>query len=234
MVMGERPVHRELMLLAGRGWSSVDIQELYRLHLKAGSGARVEVSSQGTVREGLWLVSDGEFQVSLLAEPAGNSGDIKLPDLLRADLRVYLRTGIHSFPAYLRCVKDTVWRVSIAGPVNVIQNRRVVRLPVNVEVLCRSSRGEERLMAKDVSSGGVLLHGTSEPRVGEELELEFAEEPWSELGSVKGTVRWARRALDGWDCGVALRGLSREQEQLLIHLLAQGLMSQARPGGEVC
>lgn len=204
----------------------MDVQELYRLHLKAGSGARVEVSGRSGVWEGRWVVSGDDFQVSLPAEPAGNSGESKLPDLVQADLRVHLGTGIHSFPARLRRVKGTVWRVSLAGPVKVMQKRRAVRLPVDLEVLCRTARGEEKLRAKDVSPGGVLLHAPGELQLGEELELEFIGKPWSELGPVKGVVVWTRPAGEGWACGVAFRELSRQQERLLVHLVAQGLARQ--------
>ncbi|MDI6894532.1 MAG: PilZ domain-containing protein [Bacillota bacterium] len=204
----------------------MDIQELYRLHLETGSGARVEVSSRGGVWEGRWVVSDGDFQVSLAAEPAGNAGESRVPDLFRADLRVHLGTGIHSFPARLRRLKGTVWRVSLAGPVKVMQKRRAVRLPVDLEVLCRT-RGEEKVRAKDVSPGGILLQGAGELKVGEELELAFAEKPWSELGPVKGAVVWTQRAGDGWTCGVDFRELSWQQERLLVHLVARGLASRA-------
>lgn len=40
--------------------------------------------------EGKWIVSGDDFQVSLAAEPAGDSGESKPPDLLQADLRVHL------------------------------------------------------------------------------------------------------------------------------------------------
>ncbi|MCL6449986.1 MAG: PilZ domain-containing protein [Acetobacteraceae bacterium] len=207
---------------------ALDVQELYRLHLRAGSGARVEVSCRGATWEGRWLASGEDFQVSLPAEPGGISEGGNRPDLLRADLRVHLGTGIHSFPARLRRVKGMVWAVSVAGPVKVLQRRRAVRLPVDLGVLCRSVRGEQRLRAKDVSPGGVLLRGSGERRVGEELELEFAEKPWSELGLVKGEVMWTHCADDGGGaCGVAFRGLSRQQERLLVHLVARGLARQA-------
>lgn len=202
------------------------MQELYRLHLRAGSGAMVEVSSGSAAWEGRWVVSDDGFQVSLPAEPAGNCGGGQPPDLLQADLRVHLSTGIHSFPARLRRVKGTVWRVTIAGPVKVMQKRRAVRLPVDLEVLWRSARGEGKLRAKDVSPGGALLHAEGELPPGEELEVEFAEEPWSELGPAKGEVVWTQRAGDSWACGVAFRGLSRKQERLLVHLVARGLARQ--------
>ena len=202
---------------------ALDVQELYRLHLRAGSGAMVEVSSRGVAWEGEWVVSDDDFQVSLPAGPAGSSSESKPPDLLQADLLVHLGTGIHSFPARLRRVKGAVWRVSLAGPVKVVQKRRAVRLSVDLEVLCRSARGEEKLRAKDVSTGGVLLYAEGELPLGEQLEVEFTEEPWSELGPAKGEVVWTQRAGDGWACGVAFRAVSRQQERLLMHLVARGL-----------
>lgn len=209
----------------------MDIQQLYRLHLQAGSGARVEVSSRGAVWEGKWVVSDDDFHVSLPAEAAGSSGDSKPADLLQADVRVHLGTGIHVFPARLRRVRDGMWRVVLAGPVRVKQRRRAVRLPVDLDVLCRSARGEERLRAKDVSPGGVLLSAASELPVGEGVELQFTEKPWSEVGVLKGAVVWTCRAGAGWACGVALRGLDRRQERLLVHLVARGL---ARQAAEAC
>jgi hypothetical protein len=208
------------------------VQELYRLHLRAGSGARVEVSSQGTVWEGIWVVSEGDFHVSLQTGAVGSSTENKPPDLLQAGLRVHLGTGIHSFPARLRRLKDAVWRVSLAGPVKVMQKRRAVRLPVDVEVLCRAARGEEKLRAKDVSPGGVLLHAGSEFQAGEDLELEFVEKPWSELGPVKGVVVWTQDRGDSRACGVAFRELTQQQERLLVHLVAQGLARQQSRQGE--
>lgn len=201
----------------------MDVQGLYRLHLKAGSGARVEVSSRDGVWRGKWVVSGEDFQASLAAEPAGNSGEGKPPDLLQADLRVHLGTGIYSFPARLRRLEGSVWRVTPAGPVKVTQRRRAVRLPVDLEVLCRTARGEERLRAKDVSPGGVLLHPANELQAGEHLELEFAEEPWSELGPVKAAVVWAQQRGDSRACGAAFRELTRQQVRLLVHLVARGL-----------
>jgi len=211
---------------------ALDVQELYRLHLKAGSGARVEVSSRAGVWEGRWVVANDDFHVSLPMESGGDSAEAKPSDLLQADLRVHLGTGIHSFPARLRHMKGTLWRVSLAGPVKVMQKRRAVRLPVDLELLCRTARGEERMRAKDVSPGGVLLRAAGELQVGEELELDFVEKPWAELGPVKGVVVWTRPAGDGWACGVAFRGLSQQQERLLVHLVARGLASLATRAAE--
>lgn len=209
----------------------MDVQELYRLHLKAGSGARVEVSSRGGVWEGKWVVSGDDFRVSLPAEPAGNSGESEPPDLLQADLRVHLGTGIHSFPARLRCLEGSVWRVTPAGPVKVMQKCRAVRLPVDLEVLCRTARGQEKLTAKEVSPGEVLLHAPGGLQLGEELQLEFVEKPWSELGSVKDVVVWTQERRDSWAYGAALRELTKQQERLLVHLVARGLAALARAGG---
>ena len=211
---------------------ALDVQELYRLHLKAGSGARVEVSSRAGVWEGKWVVSNDDFHVSLPDEAAVNSTESRPSEVLQADLRVHLGTGIHSFPARLRHMEGTLWRVLLAGPVKVTQKRRAVRLPVDLEMLCRTARGEERVTAKDVSPGGVLVRAAGELQVGEELELEFVEKPWSELGPVKGVVVWTRPAGDGWACGVAFRGLSRQQERLLVHLVARGLASLATRAAE--
>jgi hypothetical protein len=85
---------------------------------------------------------------------------------------------------------------------------------------------------KDVSPGGVLLDAPGELQAGEELELEFAEEPWSGLGLLKGAVVWTQERGDNRACGVAFRDLTRQQERLLVHLVAQGLMAEAARGAE--
>jgi hypothetical protein len=77
----------------------------------------------------------------------------------------------------------------------------------------------------------MLLQGAGELQVGEGLELAFAEKPWSDVGPVKGAVVWTQERGDSRVCGIAFRDLTKQQERLLVHLVAKGLAAQARAGG---
>lgn len=217
----------------------MDVQRLYQLHLMAGSGAPVEVLEGSKVRHGKWVVSEDDCLVELLDDDAGSAQETGATtgeaagarragsDTVRAEVRVLLDTGIHTFTAFLKRTKGGQHRVVRLSPVRVLQKRKAVRVPVGGELTYRRvAEGENKQgggRVRDLCSGGVGFVADTELAVGEQVEVRFDGAPWAELGPLKGTVVWKQAQGDCWSYGVAFRDTQEEQTRRLVHLLAQHL-----------
>jgi hypothetical protein len=217
----------------------LDVQQLYQLHLLAGSGAPVEVLEGDKVKRGKWLVSKDDFLVELPDDDAGPGEDAGATagqaagarrvgsDAVRAEVRVFLDTGIHTFTALLKRVKGGQRRVVRLGPVRVLQKRKAVRVPVGGELTYRwVAEGENkqgRGRVRDLCPGGVGFAADAELAVGDQVDIAFEQAPWAELGPLEGTVVWKQAQGDCWSYGVAFHDTREEQTRRIVHLLADHL-----------
>lgn len=217
----------------------MDVQQLYQLHLMAGSGAPVEVLEGDKVKRGKWFVLKDDCLVELSDDDAGPGPESGTTaghaagarrvgsDVVRAEVRVFLDTGIHTFTAFLKPTKGGQRRVVRLSPVRVLQKRKAVRVPVGGELTYRwAAEGEKRQgrgRVRDLCPGGVGFAADAELAVGDQVEIAFEQTLWAELGPLKGTIVWKQAQGDCWSYGVAFRDTQEEQTRRIVHLLAEHL-----------
>lgn len=225
------------------GNETFNAQQLYLLHLKAGSGASVRVRVGEKVSEGTWVVSENDFFIRLAhdeveqtpssASQQKGTGEPRMPDPGQCGSRVevFLNTGIHSFQALMKPSKDGLWKVVVLGPIEVTHHRRSVRVPLNAGVVFRLLKegcSDRQGKAVDIGYGGLgfTVPADADLKEGDQIELEFTDGPWAKLKRLTGTVMWNCARDGNRACGVAFRDMSEEQKRLMVHLVATELRKQ--------
>lgn len=116
----------------------MDVQQLYRLHLMAGSGALVEVLEGGKVKRGKWLVSKDDCLVA---------------DAVQAEVKVFLDTGIHTFTSFQAGGERSVQGSQAGSRAYIPQKRKAVRVPVSGELTYRCAAEVELAVGERVEVG---------------------------------------------------------------------------------
>jgi hypothetical protein len=231
----------------------VDTQQLCRLHLEHGDGARVSAQLQAEGDDGIlvgrWLARGGRF--FLIADAAAADSAPGGPRDRRekgafAEVGVDLETGVHRFRAWLRPVAPGRWEVVPGGPIRLEQRRASVRVPFRLALAVRPLARPPALgdpappapaRTLDVSLTGVAFETAADLPVGTAVRLEFEGDTGQRLGVLTGRIVRRQARPQGYVYGARFDRLSPKAWGELTHLLVearrrrQDAQRQAGPAG---
>ena len=123
------------------------------------------------------------------------------------------------------------WRLTADGPINPIQRRNFVRVPVDVEVELTTRTGPVGATILDMSEAGLRCSTPSDARLAEDEAVELILPlPDGDL-EIRGTIMWVRDLRQDLDLiGIKLLGVTEQSaDRLRKHIFAEQ-MAQRRKG----
>ena len=123
------------------------------------------------------------------------------------------------------------WRLTADGPVNSIQRRNFVRVPVDVGVELNTRTGPVEATVLDLSEAGIRCSTPSDARLAEDEPVDLVLPlPDGDL-ELRGTIMWVRDLRQDLDLvGIKLLGVTDQSaDRLRKHIFAEQL-AQRRKG----